>query len=172
MYSIHTSYLLLSSSPSPRSLAYWLASLTGKLSLRLSYSGVHSPSEHISWPRTIHTRRLAVQHSQESAGLSNSTGYIYGRSVAHFILPIAYGGTLVGALVADALVDRCGLIKAVFSGSLWALLGAVLQASADYIAWVCYARVIAGVGVGASDCLTPVWYVAVRSHRFTAIILS
>ena len=81
--------------------------------------------------------------------------------MAHFILLIGYGGTLVGALDAGALVDRCGLIKAVISGSLWALLGAVIRASADNISLMCYARVIAVVGVGAIDCLVPVWYAEV-----------
>ena len=99
--------------------------------------------------------------------MSKSLDYICGLSVAHFILPIAYGGTLVGALVARALVDRCGPPKAVISSSLWALLGAVIRASADNIAWMCYARVIAGVRVGAIDCLIPVWYGEVCSHQAT-----
>lgn len=77
------------------------------------------------------------------------------------ILSVYYGGTLIGALIADG----CGRIKAVVFGSLWALLGAVLQASAYNIAWMCCARVIAGIGVGAVDFVVPVWSAEVSSHQ-------
>ena len=53
------------------------------------------------------------------------------------IVSVYYGGTLIGALIAGSLADRAGRIKAVVFGSLWALLGAVLQASAQNIAWMC-----------------------------------
>lgn len=58
------------------------------------------------------------------------------------IVAVYYGGTLVGALMAGSLADRCGRIKAIVFGCLWALLGSVLQASAYNIAWMCCARVI------------------------------
>ena len=79
------------------------------------------------------------------------------------IVAVYYGGTLIGALVAGSLADRMGRIKAVVFGALWALLGAVLQASAYNIAWMCCARVIAGVGVGAVACVIPVWSADVSS---------
>lgn len=53
------------------------------------------------------------------------------------IVSVYYGGTLVGALIAGSLADRAGRIKAVVFGSMWALLGAILQASAQNIAWMC-----------------------------------
>lgn len=80
------------------------------------------------------------------------------------IVAVYYGGTLIGALVAGSLADRAGRIKAVVFGAMWALLGAVLQASAYNITWMCCARVIAGVGVGAIDCVIPVWSAEVSSH--------
>ena len=46
------------------------------------------------------------------------------------IVAVYYSGTLIGALIADSLVDRCGRIKAVAFGSMWAPFGAVLQGSA------------------------------------------
>lgn len=68
-------------------------------------------------------------------------------------MSVYYGGTLIGALIAGSLADRCGRIKAVVFGAMWAFIGAVLQASSYNIAWMCCARVIAGVGVGAIDCV-------------------
>ncbi|KAL8997303.1 MAG: hypothetical protein Q9169_003395 [Polycauliona sp. 2 TL-2023] len=40
----------------------------------------------------------------------------------------------------------------------------LLQASAYNITWMCFARVISGVGVGAIDCVVPVWSAEVSSH--------
>lgn len=88
------------------------------------------------------------------------------------IVAVYYIGTLIGALLAGSLADRCGRIKAVVFGSMWALLGAVLQASAYNIAWMCCARVIAGVGVGAIDCVIPVWSAEVSSHQARGAFLA
>ena len=88
------------------------------------------------------------------------------------IVAVYYAGTLVGALIAGSLADRCGRIKAVVFGSMWALLGAILQASAMNIAWMCCARVIAGVGVGAIDCVVPVWSAEVSSHSARGAFLA
>lgn len=88
------------------------------------------------------------------------------------IVSVYYGGSLVGALIAGSLADRCGRIKAVVFGSMWALLGAVLQASAQNIEWMCCARVIAGVGVGAIDCVIPVWSAGVSSHSARGAFLA
>ena len=88
------------------------------------------------------------------------------------IVAVYYGGTFIGALVAGSLADRMGRIKAVVFGSLWALLGAVLQASAYNITWMCCARVIAGVGVGAIDCVIPVWSAEVSSHSARGAFLA
>ena len=88
------------------------------------------------------------------------------------IVAVYYIGNLLGALVAGSLADRCGRIKAVVFGSMWALLGAVLQASAYNIAWMCFARVIAGIGVGAIDCVIPVWSAEVSSHSARGAFLA
>ena len=71
---------------------------------------------------------------------------------------------LIQALIADFLADRCGRIEAVFFVSLWALPGAVLQASAYSMTRMCFARVIAGVGIGAIGCVILVWSAEVSSH--------
>jgi len=85
---------------------------------------------------------------------------------------VYYIGTLIGALIAGSLADRSGRIKAVVFGCMWALLGAVLQASAYNIAWMCCARIIAGVGVGAIDCVIPVWSAEVSSHSARGAFLA
>lgn len=129
-------------------------------------------------------------HYQELMGIAPIEGIVYSslyqsppecnlcignqRNVAALggIVAVYYGGTLIGALVAGSLADRCGRIKAVVFGSLWALLGAVLQASAYNITWMCCARVIAGVGVGAIDCVIPVWSAEVSSHSARGAFLA
>jgi MFS family permease len=55
---------------------------------------------------------------------------------------VYYGGTMIGALLAGSLADRCGRIKAIVFGSLWVVLGAALQASAYNITWMCFGRVL------------------------------
>ncbi|KAI9728317.1 MAG: hypothetical protein M1834_007721 [Cirrosporium novae-zelandiae] len=88
------------------------------------------------------------------------------------IVAVYYGGTLIGALIAGSLADRAGRIKAIIFGCFWALLGAALQASAYNITWMCCARVIAGVGVGAMDAVVPVWSAEVSSHSARGAFLA
>jgi Sugar (and other) transporter. len=107
------------------------------------------------------------------------------------IVAVYYGGTMVGALMAGALADRCGRVKAIVFGCLWVVLGAALQASAYNITWMCFGRVIgefriahgttainltgvylAGIGVGAIDCVIPVWSAEVSSHSARGAFLA
>ena len=104
--------------------------------------------------------------------LTGSTGNSRNVAAEGGIVSVYYGGTLVGALIAGSLADRCGRIKAVVFGAMWALLGAALQASAYNITWMCCARVIAGVGVGAIDCVIPVWSAEVSSHQARGAFLA
>ena len=87
-------------------------------------------------------------------------------------MSVYYIGTLIGALVAGSFADRCGRIKAVVFGCLWALLGAILQTAAQDITMMCIGRVIAGVGVGAIDCSVPVWSSEVSSHSARGAFLA
>ncbi|TFY61418.1 hypothetical protein EVJ58_g4528 [Rhodofomes roseus] len=52
------------------------------------------------------------------------------------IVSIYYLGTLIGALMGGVLGDRIGRIKTMLVGSLWVLIGASLQCSAQNIAWM------------------------------------
>lgn len=65
------------------------------------------------------------------------------------IVAVYYGGTIIGSLMAGCLADRCGRIKSIVFGCLWAALGAVLQTSAYNITWMCFGRVIGeSMGLG------------------------
>ncbi|KAL2057086.1 hypothetical protein ABVK25_002825 [Lepraria finkii] len=105
-------------------------------------------------------------------GINPITGNQRNTAAEGGIVSVYYGGTLIGALIAGSLADRAGRIKAVVFGSIWAFLGAVLQASAQNITWMCCARVIAGVGVGAIDCVIPVWSAEVSSHSARGAFLA
>lgn len=111
-------------------------------------------------------------HYQELMGIAPIEGNSRNVAALGGIVAVYYGGTLIGALVAGSLADRMGRIKAVVFGCMWALLGAVLQASAYNITWMCFARVIAGVGVGAIDCVIPVWSAEVSSHQARGAFLA
>ncbi|KAI0937922.1 hypothetical protein AcV7_003256 [Taiwanofungus camphoratus] len=80
------------------------------------------------------------------------------------IVSIYYLGTLIGALIAGILGDKLGRIKTMFIGSLWVLIGATLQCSAQNIAWMLCARVINGIGTGFLNAIVPVWSAEVASH--------
>ncbi|BCR90344.1 uncharacterized protein ACHE_60230S [Aspergillus chevalieri] len=88
------------------------------------------------------------------------------------IVAVYYGGTMIGALMAGYLADRCGRIKAIIFGCLWIILGAALQASAYNITWMCFGRVLAGIGVGSIDCVIPVWSAEVSSHSARGAFLA
>ncbi|OQD90879.1 hypothetical protein PENANT_c001G10884 [Penicillium antarcticum] len=70
------------------------------------------------------------------------------------IVAVYYGGTMIGALMAGALADRCG------------------RTSAYNITWMCFGRVLAGIGVGAIDCVIPVWSAEVSSHSARGALLA
>ncbi|KAL8964376.1 MAG: hypothetical protein Q9183_004494, partial [Haloplaca sp. 2 TL-2023] len=111
-------------------------------------------------------------HYQELMGIAPIEGNPRNVAALGGIVSVYYGGALIGALIAGSLADRMGRVKAVVFGSLWALFGAVLQASAMNITWMCCGRVICGVGVGAIDCVIPVWSAEVSSHSARGAFLA
>lgn len=176
---------------------------------------------------TVWTRLLLKGKTANvgTVGINSPMGNSRNVAAEGGIVSVYYGGTLIGALIAGSLADRAGRIKAVVFGSMWALLGAILQASAQNIAWMCcgthfsdsfppivsqllgrepwfwskpllillrlislsrvtslnqamltpaypLARVIAGVGVGAIDCVIPVWSAEVSSHSARGAFLA
>lgn len=71
------------------------------------------------------------------------------------IVAVYYLGTLVGALVGGKVGDKYGRIKAIAFGSLWAILGASLQCSAQNHVWMICARLINGWGTGILNAIVP-----------------
>ena len=64
---------------------------------------------------------------------------------------VYYGGSLIGALIGGSIADRGGRIMAIILGVTVSIIGAVFQASAMNITWMCCARVVSGLGVGTID---------------------
>ncbi|KAL6303340.1 general substrate transporter [Sparassis latifolia] len=80
------------------------------------------------------------------------------------IVSIYYFGTLLGCLMGGVLGDRIGRIRTMMLGSLWVLIGAALQCSAQNIAWMLCARVVNGIGTGHLNAIVPVWSAEVATH--------
>ncbi|TFK36070.1 general substrate transporter [Crucibulum laeve] len=80
------------------------------------------------------------------------------------IVSIYYLGTLIGCLIGGVTGDRIGRLKTMFIGGLWVILGAVLQCSAQNVAWMLCARVINGIGTGYLNAIVPVWSAEVATH--------
>ena len=66
------------------------------------------------------------------------------------IVSVYYLGTLVGALLGGWFGDKQGRIRAIAMGSVWAIIGATLQTSAQNHQWMICARFINGIGTGKS----------------------
>lgn len=80
------------------------------------------------------------------------------------IVAIYYLGTLCGAFLAGSFCDRFGRIKSIAMGTLWAILGAVLQSSAQNRNWMLCARIINGVGVGVLNVAVPIYMTETAHH--------
>jgi MFS family permease len=97
------------------------------------------------------------------------------------IVAIYYLGATIGGLWGGHIADKYGRVKGVLLGCFFVLLGAPLmvsnhyissfrsdelissQASAKNAAWMCCARVIAGLGVGFFITIIPVWSAEISS---------
>ncbi|MCJ1277132.1 hypothetical protein MMC21_004942 [Puttea exsequens] len=73
-------------------------------------------------------------------------------------------GTLFGALLGGWFGDRYGRILTIAVASIWAIIGATLQCSAQNANWMFCARVFNGIGTGILNAITPVWATETASH--------
>ncbi|KAK1083234.1 hypothetical protein LTR33_003391 [Friedmanniomyces endolithicus] len=93
---------------------------------------------------------------------------LQGGIVAVYYLP----GTLVGALFGGWLGDRYGRITTIGIATLWAIVGATLQCSAQNANWMFCARVFNGIGTGILNAITPVWATETASHTSRGAFVS
>lgn len=80
------------------------------------------------------------------------------------VVAVYYCGTLIGALMGGWIGDKIGRIKTVVLGSLIGIIGAVLQTSAQNVAWMICSRIITGVGTGHLNAIVPVWSAETSHH--------
>ncbi|OJJ45852.1 hypothetical protein ASPZODRAFT_98807 [Penicilliopsis zonata CBS 506.65] len=73
------------------------------------------------------------------------------------LVSLWFGGFGIGAVLTGYIADRIGRLRTIQIGCLWALLGGILQASAQNITWMALARIIGGIGCGHLNTIVPVW---------------
>lgn len=73
------------------------------------------------------------------------------------IVAVYYLGTLLGCLLGGSVGDRYGRINGILFGSVWAVFGASLQASAQNPSWMICARIVNGIGTGILNATVPAW---------------
>ncbi|KAG1799908.1 uncharacterized protein HD556DRAFT_1230903 [Suillus plorans] len=100
----------------------------------------------------------------KTMGIYPTTGNSHNLAALGGIVSVYYGGSLIGALLGGSIADRSGRITAIILGVIISIIGATFQASAMNITWMCCARVVTGLGVGAIDAVIPVWSSEVSSH--------
>ncbi|KAL4879009.1 major facilitator superfamily domain-containing protein [Aspergillus karnatakaensis] len=73
------------------------------------------------------------------------------------ITSVYYLGTLVGCFIGGSVGDRFGRIKSFAIGSVWGILGALLQCTAKNPEWIICARLVNGIGTGILNAIVPVY---------------
>lgn len=80
------------------------------------------------------------------------------------IVSVYYLGTLFGCLLGGWVGDKVGRIKTIALGSVWAIVGASLQCSAQNHDWMICARAVNGIGTGILNAIVPVWATETSEH--------
>ncbi|KAF4978068.1 hypothetical protein FZEAL_5494 [Fusarium zealandicum] len=80
------------------------------------------------------------------------------------IVSVYYLGTLFGCLLGGWVGDKIGRIKTIALGSVWAIIGAVLQCSAQNANWMICSRAVNGIGTGILNAIVPVWATETAEH--------
>jgi len=73
------------------------------------------------------------------------------------IVSIWFGGFAIGAILVGLYADKIGRLKTIQVGCVWAILGGALQASAQNITWMMFARIVGGIGCGHLNTVVPIW---------------
>jgi MFS family permease len=80
------------------------------------------------------------------------------------IVSVYYLGTLFGCLFGGWVGDKLGRIKTIAIGSVWAIVGAALQCSAQNHDWMICSRAVNGIGTGILNAIVPVWATETAEH--------
>ena len=80
------------------------------------------------------------------------------------IVSVYYLGTLFGCLFGGWVGDKLGRIKTIAIGSVWAIIGAALQCSAQNHDWMICSRAVNGIGTGILNAIVPVWATETAEH--------
>ncbi|KAJ3546963.1 hypothetical protein NM208_g1737 [Fusarium decemcellulare] len=80
------------------------------------------------------------------------------------IVSVYYLGTLFGCLLGGWVGDKIGRIKTIALGSVWAMVGAALQCSAQNHNWMICSRAVNGIGTGILNAIVPVWATETAEH--------
>ena len=105
---------------------------------------------------------------------TSKTAKLFGPALTTLQVAVYYlPGTLFGAFLGGWFGDRYGRIKTIALATLWAIVGATLQCSAQNAKWMFCARTLNGIGTGILNAITPVWATETASHtsrgQFVAI---
>ncbi|KAI5808643.1 general substrate transporter [Peziza echinospora] len=88
------------------------------------------------------------------------------------IVSVIYIGTLLGTLFSPSLTTRLGPRKALAIASTVYLLGCILQTfSSGYLALMYIGRVIAGIGMGSSTTLSPLYISEISSPESRGLLV-
>jgi MFS family permease len=73
------------------------------------------------------------------------------------LVSVWFAGFAIGALLVGYYADKIGRLKTIEIGCIWAILGAVLQCSAQSFGMVIAAQIIGGIGCGHLNTVVPIW---------------
>jgi MFS family permease len=98
------------------------------------------------------------QNYLELMGVPNATKGSNGDAAAvGGLVSVWFAGFAGGALLVGYYADKIGRLKTIEVGCIWAILGAVLQCSAQDFGMMIAARVIGGIGCGHLNTVVPIW---------------
>ncbi|KAK9323091.1 general substrate transporter [Lipomyces orientalis] len=98
-----------------------------------------------------------VNHMQYGYVDPDGTVHVTDSAKQGGIVAIYYFGTLLGCFLGGYLGDRLGRINSIGVGAVWAMIGTLLQSSAQNAQWMSYSRIVSGVGTGILNTVVPVW---------------
>lgn len=82
----------------------------------------------------------------------NPTATIQGQIVSTYDI-----GCIIGAFISIFLGDRLGRRRSIAMSCVWVMLGGLIQATSFSLAQMIVGRIVAGMGIGQSTAVIPMW---------------